>query len=363
LPSDFPFFVFRFSLLGFWPFGFWLVIYQLLRKLFFLRDPEAAHDSVLRFLEHAQTSAAGRALLRTMGGYSPVRPVQAMGLQFRNPLGVAAGFDKDARVVLALQELGFACVEVGTVTPRPQPGNPRPRIWRFPEADALVNALGFPGEGMLRVGERLTALRAGGHLRIPIGINLGKNADTSLDKAADDYTAVFEHLHDLGDYFVVNISSPNTVGLRNLQAVSTLRPLLERMSNINQSHGSKPLLVKIAPDLADEDLIAVTRLVRELKLAGIVAGNTTVQRSLVPHAASLERGGLSGAPQFPRTERLLHLVRSELSADQTLIAAGGINSPRRLQDCLDLGANLVQVYTAFIYLGPRTANHLLTEPH
>jgi dihydroorotate dehydrogenase len=335
------------------------MIYRFLRNFLFLRDPEAAHESVLRLFEHSQTSASGRALLHAMAGCSPVRPVHAMGLVFRHPVGIAAGFDKDARVVLALQELGFACVEVGTVTPRSQPGNLRPRIWRFPESEALVNALGFPGEGMLRVGERLRALRESGDLRIPIGINLGKNADTPLENAVHDYVMVLEHLHELGDYFVVNISSPNTVGLRDLQAITTLRPLLERLSEVNSRHVAKPLLVKIAPDLADEDVVAVSRLVRELGLSGIVAGNTTIQRQLVPRAATIERGGLSGSPQFPRTKRMLELVRSELSSEQILIAAGGINSSDRIRESLSLGANLVQVYTAFIYLGPGTARHLL----
>ncbi|HEY3296986.1 MAG TPA: quinone-dependent dihydroorotate dehydrogenase [bacterium] len=336
-------------------------MYKFFRKIAFLRDAEAVHDSVLHLFERLQSNPQGRVFLHGMAGPPVLRPTTVMGLNFIHPLGIAAGFDKDARVTPALQELGFSYVEVGTVTPEPQPGNPKPRIWRFPEADALVNALGFPGEGMRRVGERLHAMRADGSLRIPVGINFGKNATTPVELALSDYKKVFEHLYDLGDYFVVNVSSPNTVGLRDLQAVEKLRPLLGELAEINAAAKSKPLLVKIAPDLADEDVVAIGRLSRELGLAGVVAGNTTIRHDLVPRAVAITRGGLSGAPQFPRTRQLLTLLRSELSKDQTLMAAGGIDSPERLEECLTLGANLVQVYTAFIYHGPRCARKVLLK--
>jgi dihydroorotate dehydrogenase len=333
--------------------------YPFFRKIAFLRDAEAVHDSVLAMLETLQSSTRGRVFLHGMAGPPVIRHTQAMGLDFLHPLGIAAGFDKDARVVIALQELGFAYVEVGTVTPEPQPGNPKPRIWRFPEADALVNALGFPGEGMVQVGKRLRRLMEDGALRIPVGINIGKNAVTPVENAFSDYRKVFEYLYDLGDYFVVNVSSPNTAGLRDLQAISTLRPLLAKLADINSALKSKPLLVKIAPDLADDDVVAVGKLARELALAGVVAGNTTVRREIVPRAATLTRGGLSGSPQFPRTRELLKLLRSELRKEQALIAAGGIHSHSRLEECLALGADLVQVYTAFIYLGPGCAGKIL----
>ena len=335
------------------------MLYSLLKKLLFLRDPEMAHESALRLLSALQDSTAGSALLRALAGRVSAAPVQTMGLEFSHPLGIAAGFDKDARCVLALQELGFAFVEVGTVTPRPQPGNPRPRLWRFPEAEALVNALGFPGEGMEAVRVRLDSLRESGVLRIPVGVNIGRNKDTSGDQAASDYLEVLDHLYDVADFFVVNVSSPNTAGLRDLQAVDKLRPLLAALMERNHTRGAKPLLVKIAPDLADEDAIAVGRLARELGLAGVVAGNTTIRRDLVPRAAPLDRGGLSGAPQFPRTVELVRLLRSELTEHQTLIAAGGISSSDRLTRLLSLGANLCEVYTAFIYLGPRCVKRLL----
>jgi dihydroorotate dehydrogenase len=336
--------------------------YSLLKKLLFLRDPEAAHEAALRLLENFQESPIGAALLRGMAGRIAMQPVCAMGLEFQHPLGMAAGFDKDARCALALQDLGFAFVEVGTVTPRPQPGNPQPRLWRFPEAEALVNALGFPGEGMHAVRARLLSLRESARLTIPVGINLGKNKSTPIAAAVADYLSVLEHLHDVGDFFVINISSPNTPGLRDLQAVESLRPLLSALQERNHVHGYKPLLVKIAPDLADDDAAAVGRLSRELGLAGVVAGNTTIRRDLVLRAAHLNCGGLSGASLFARTAVLLKILRGELAADQTLIAAGGISSAERLTQVLALGANLAEVYTAFIYRGPRCAKLLTQRP-
>ena len=338
------------------------MLYSIVKKLLFLRDPETAHDAALRLLENFQESPIGAAFLRGLAGHAPSQPVRVMGLEFTHALGIAAGFDKDARCVLALQDLGFAFVEVGTVTPRPQPGNPRPRLWRFPEAEALVNALGFPGEGMHAVRMRLLSLRESARLTIPVGINLGKNKDTPFIAAVADYLSVLEHLHDVGDFFVINVSSPNTAGLRDLQAVETLRPLLSALQERNHIRGHKPLLVKIAPDLADEDVAAVGRLSRELGLTGVVAGNTTIRRDVVPRAAHLDRGGLSGAPQFTRTTELLTILRSELASDQVLIAAGGITSNERFVSALALGANLAEVYTAFIYRGPRCATLLTKHP-
>jgi dihydroorotate dehydrogenase len=333
-------------------------MYPLLRQLLFLRDPEDAHNRAISLLENLGPSAVGRALLRYMGGHCPGDPVRAMGLDFVHPVGMAAGFDKNARAVLGLQELGFSSVEVGTVTPRPQPGNVLPRLWRFPESEALVNSLGFPGEGMLDVRRRLQTIRDGGQVRIPIGVNLGKNSVTPAEAAVEDYLKVLDGLYDVGDFFVVNVSSPNTPGLRDLQAIQYLSPILETLANRAQQRGGKPLLVKIAPDLADADVVAIGRLARELNLAGIVAANTTIRRSLVPGAEALDRGGLSGAPLLPRTHELIKLLRKELAPEQTLIACGGICSPERLRQTLALGANLAQIYTAFIYLGPRCVRQL-----
>jgi dihydroorotate dehydrogenase len=213
---------------------------------------------------------------------------------------------------------------------------------------------------MENVGKRLANLRQSKLLKIPIGINLGKNKETSAAEAAGDYCSVLERLHECGDYFVVNVSSPNTPGLRDLQSVEMLRPILEVLLDSMSVLGGKPLLVKIAPDLADEDVVNVAKLVRELKLAGVVAANTTVKRSLVPEAGRLDRGGLSGPPLFARTRELIQILRAELAKEQTVVAVGGIETGEQVKECLQLGANLVQVYTSFVYHGPRCVRKLLS---
>ncbi|MCL4306312.1 quinone-dependent dihydroorotate dehydrogenase [bacterium] len=333
------------------------MIYESLRTLLFAGDPERVHDRVLACLESAGKSSAGRALVSAIAGNVPTEPVRTMGLSFEHPIGLAAGFDKDARALRGLFALKFSFVEIGTVTPQPQPGNPKPRMWRFPEAAALVNALGFPGEGMLAVKLRLAKLREQDALTRPIGINLGKNAFTPLAEAAGDYKLVLRELLELGDYFVVNVSSPNTPGLRTLQQLDSLRALLDPLQQI--AVNNKPLLLKIAPDLADEDVTDAARVVSELGLAGIVCANTSIRRDIVPGADNLDRGGLSGAPIYPRMLTCLKLLRSELPPEHTLIAVGGIDSAARVRECLYSGAQLVQIYTAFIYRGPQVVRKLL----
>lgn len=332
-------------------------MYELLRQLLFYGDPERIHDRVLGALEIASHARAGTALLGRMAGDCPTRPTQAMGLSFNHPLGLAAGFDKDARAIPALFALNFSFVEIGTVTPRPQPGNPKPRMWRYPEAHALVNALGFPGEGMHAVKKRLMNLRNHNMPLNPIGINIGKNATTLLESATDDYQAVLRELLEVGDYFVVNVSSPNTPGLRTLQEADSLRKLLDPLQKI--SAGKRSLLLKVAPDLANDDLVVAAQVVKELGLAGMVCANTSIRRELVARAAHLDRGGLSGPPIFPRMLDCLKLLKSELTNSQTLIAVGGIDSHARVTDTLNAGATLLQIYTAFIYLGPRVVNKLM----
>lgn len=327
--------------------------WEKIRPMFLRGDAEEAHERVVRLLEKVPLASVRRV---------PRLPVTAMGLRFRHPLGMAAGFDKDARVVPALQRLGFAFVEAGTVTPRPQEGNPRPRLWRVKKQQALVNALGFPSEGAEAVRKRLEKLRAEKTATIPVGINIGKNRETPLSEAADDYVSVLKTLYEWGDFFVVNVSSPNTPGLRDLQSIDSLRRLLESVMRCMTACGGKPLLVKIAPDLADEDVVEIGKLAKEIGLSGLVAANTTVRRELGgSEAAQYETGGLSGPPLFSRTCELIRLLRGELRSDQTIIAVGGISSSDDVRRCLDLGADLVQVYTAFIYLGPHCASKLLRD--
>ncbi len=332
-------------------------MYELLRPLLFSADPEKAHERVLGWLELFGDSAGGRKLIARVAGDVSTSKVRAMGLTFEHPLGMAAGFDKDARVLPALFALNFSYVEIGTVTPRSQPGNPKPRMWRFPEAHALVNAMGFPGEGMLAVKNRLISLRERELLTRPVGINIGKNATTPLENAGDDYQSVLRELLEFGDYFVVNVSSPNTPGLRTLQQADSLRALLSPLMEITIN--KKPLLLKVAPDLADEDLVTAALVVRELGMAGMVCANTSIRREQVSRASFLDRGGLSGSPIFSRMIECVSIVRHELSKDATVIAVGGIDSPERVSFSLSAGANLVQIYTSFIYRGPRVVKKLL----
>jgi dihydroorotate dehydrogenase len=335
-------------------------MYNFLRSTFLSGDPEAIHLKALDRLESLQSSSAGRALLRLLAGTPRRNPAHTMSLPFAHPVGLAAGFDKDARAVIALQEMGFSFVEVGTVTPRSQPGNPQPRLWRFPEERSLINAMGFPGEGMDTIRGRLLKIRGGGLLRIPIGINLGKNLDTPVERAVDDYIAVLKLLYDVGDYFVANISSPNTPGLRNLQSAENLRGQFSALVDTANDLGHKPLLLKIAPDLSDPELLAIAQFVRETGLRGIIAGNTTINRGLIPGGDQHTRGGLSGPALFPRTLEMISLLRSKLPTEFTLIAAGGIESREQVESLLAAGADLVQVYTSFIFLGPRCAKILNT---
>lgn len=327
--------------------------YESIRRTFLSGDPEKMHDMAVRRLAQFQSSCVGRAILRIAGGAPRRSPINTLGLTFAHPVGVAAGFDKDAEAIIGLQELGFSYVEVGTVTPRPQPGNPFPRVWRFADAKSIVNAMGFPGKGMHVIGSRLRAVRNSGLLKIPIGINFGKNLTTPVAQAAADYTSVLKELYELGDFFVANISSPNTPGLRDLQNIEALRALVSRLTETASSLGSKPLLIKIAPDLADEDVQHIAQFAHAAGIAGIVAGNTTIQRDKLPAAAELDRGGLSGPLLFPRTLEMLKILKSELRSDQIVISAGGIDSSSKVRQCLEHGASLVQLYTSFIFLGPR----------
>ncbi|MCB9367261.1 MAG: quinone-dependent dihydroorotate dehydrogenase [Calditrichaeota bacterium] len=332
-------------------------MYVLQRNLLFMGDPETMHNRVLYALSVAGKSSFGRSLISLIAGACPASPLRVMGLDFKHPIGLAAGFDKDARALPALFALNFSFVEIGTVTPRPQPGNPKPRIWRFPEADALVNAMGFPGEGMLAARQRLERLRNSSASLPPVGINIGKNAATPLDDALSDYKLVLTKLLEFGDYFVVNVSSPNTPGLRTLQEPDSLRKLLAPLLEITQ--GRKPLLLKIAPDLANDDIATAARVVNELGLAGMVCANTSIRRELVPRAATLDRGGLSGSPIFPRMLECVRLARQELDSSRIVIAAGGIDSAERARQTLDAGAALLQLYTAFIFQGPRVVKLLM----
>ena len=282
-----------------------------------------------------------------------------MGLRFPGPLGVAAGFDKNAEAIDGLAALGFSFVEIGTVTGRPQPGNPRPRLFRLVADRAVINRMGFNNEGAEAVAARLAARARRRHSDVVVGVNIGKTKLVDEAGAIADYEASTKALAPYADYLVVNVSSPNTPGLRDLQAVDRLRPLLRavRVQSDAVTPGRRvPLLVKIAPDLADDDVVAVADLAVELGLDGVVATNTTVSREgLTTPPAEVEAagpGGLSGAPLRARSLAVLRLLSERAGGRLTLISVGGIETADDIRERLDAGASLVQAYTAFVYAGP-----------
>jgi dihydroorotate dehydrogenase len=324
------------------------LIYRTLFDHGFTRtDPEKAHHTAFRAIRAARPVTS---LLRTPG-----KPVQALGLTFPNVLGLAAGFDKNAVGIDGLAALGFGHVEIGTVTGEGQPGNPTPRLFRLPADRAIVNRMGFNNDGAEVVAARLAER---GRRPGPIlGVNIGKSKVVPEDEAVRDYEKSARLLAPYADYLVVNVSSPNTPGLRNLQAVEKLEPILTAVQAIAGSRSQRvPLLVKIAPDLSDDDVVAVADLAVAIGLDGIIATNTTISRAglRTPDAKveGIGAGGLSGQPLTGRSLAVLRLLRDRVGPDLTLIGVGGITTVADAQDRLDAGANLLQGYTAFIYEGP-----------
>ncbi|GAA2888759.1 quinone-dependent dihydroorotate dehydrogenase [Microbacterium esteraromaticum] len=320
-------------------------------------DPEFAHHAamaVIRMLGVPPFSWAARALTAPR----PEQQVHALGLVFPSPFGVAAGFDKNAIGVRGLDALGFGHVEIGTVTAIPQEGNPKPRLFRLVADRAVINRMGFNNEGADAAARRLTALRRRAP-RAVIGVNIGKSRVVAVEDAIGDYVTSAARLAPLADYLAVNVSSPNTPGLRGLQAVETLAPLLRA---VKQAAGDTPLLVKIAPDLPDDEIDAIARMAVAEGLAGIIAHNTTISREgLVTDDAIVEAagaGGLSGAPLKERSLEVLAVVKAAVPEDFCVIAVGGVETAEDVQRRLDAGATLVQGYTAFLYRGPLWAREI-----
>jgi dihydroorotate dehydrogenase len=280
------------------------------------------------------------------------------GITFPNPVGLAAGFDKDAKYTDELACLGFGFIEIGTLTPRSQPGNPKPRLFRLPADKALINRMGFNNNGSAAAAERLKTRRE----KVIIGGNIGKNKDTPNEQAGDDYEMAFRDLYDVVDYFVVNVSSPNTPGLRALQDKEPLTQLLNRLQAINKEFKNKPILLKIAPDLTNDQLNDIIDLVTDTRIAGIVATNTTISREglITPAAdvAAIGAGGLSGAPVRNRATEVIKYIHTNSKGTITIIASGGIFTAADAREKLDAGASLVQVYTGFIYEGPGIAKNI-----
>jgi len=316
-----------------------------LRPLLFHLDAEAAHHLALGLLE-----AMPAELVRTfLSARPPAKPRTVFGVNFPNSVGLAAGMDKNARVLPAWEALGFGFVEIGTVTAHAQPGNPSPRLFRYPRQQALINRMGFNNDGAEAIARRLGRLREAGRWpRIPVGVNLGKSKVTPLEEAAADYVQSFRLLQSFGDYFVINVSSPNTMGLRDLQATDQLAIIIRALMAENTSR--KPIVVKIAPDLAEEQAEEIAVLAEAEGLAGLIATNTTLDHSSVL-AEGDQQGGLSGAPLRERATRLLTRLRAKTKLP--IIASGGVMDAAAGQEKFDAGASLVQIYTGFIYRGPQ----------
>ncbi|MDE2609777.1 MAG: quinone-dependent dihydroorotate dehydrogenase [Burkholderiales bacterium] len=325
-------------------------LYPLARRALFCLDAEQAHHLTLGALRQATHLGLGGLI----GAAVPDDPRTVMGIRFPNPIGLAAGLDKDGAYIDALAALGFGFIEVGTVTPRPQPGNPRPRMFRLPQAQALINRMGFNNGGVEQFLQNVQSARWRG----PLGLNIGKNADTPIERAADDYLYCLERVYPFASYVTVNISSPNTKNLRQLQGAGELDALLAALKDKQQRLADQharyvPIALKIAPDLDDEQIKVIAETLLRHGIDGVIATNTTLDREAVkalPHAD--EAGGLSGRPVFERSNRVIRSLRAALGDAIPIIGVGGILSGQDARAKIDAGASLVQLYSGLIYRGP-----------
>jgi dihydroorotate dehydrogenase len=334
-------------------------MYRLVKPLLFLFDPEKVHYFVTRNLKRFNWFPGGVALSRAIWDIEDTRlEKDVFGLKFKNPVGLAAGFDKNAEMISEMANMGFGFIEVGTVTPLPQPGNPKPRMFRLPADAALINRMGFNNFGMDVMADNIAAYRKSASAKqqgVMIGGNIGKNKNTPNGEAVNDYVKCFDRLFDLVDYFVVNVSSPNTPGLRALQEKKPLMQLLNTLQQRNNKNGiSRPILLKIAPDLTHEQLDDIVAIVKETGIAGVIATNTTISREGLITAEPLknEMGGLSGKPLTKRSTEVIRYIHERSGGAFPIIGVGGIHSPEDAIEKLEAGASLIQLYTGFIYEGP-----------
>jgi dihydroorotate dehydrogenase len=332
--------------------------YPWMKPWLFRLDAERAHTLTVKMMVIAHRLG----MLQSVVG-TPPQPRNVMGLTFPNVLGLAAGMDKSASAVDAWDALGFGFVEVGTLTPRPQPGNPKPRLFRLPEHEALINRMGFNNPGIHSAVKKLKNRRT----KAVVGVNIGKNFDTPNEKAVDDYLYCLKAAYAVADYIAVNISSPNTKGLRDLQAEGAVRQLISELkteqASLKKEHGKTvPLLVKIAPDLNDMQIEALARVFNEQNIDGVIATNTTIDREAVTgHALAQEAGGLSGAPVRERSNVVLQAFRMLLKESVPLIGVGGIVSGTDAVEKMKAGASLVQVYSGLVYRGPGLVREILGQ--
>ena len=342
---------------------FYLTSYKFLRKILFLFDPELIHKISFRFLKIIfllpNYLSFWQYFLRVDDDKLKRR---VFGITFDNPVGLAAGFDKDAEIFDGLSSFGFGFVEIGTVTPLAQDGNPKPRLFRLPQDNAVINRMGFNNDGVEAVTSRLRRKKS----KIVVGGNIGKNKLTPNESAINDYEICFEKLFDYVDYFVVNVSSPNTPGLRDLQDKEPLTKLLNHLQRLNHSKSNpKPLLLKIAPDLTNTQLDDIVDIVKETRLDGVVATNTTISRDdLSSDKFKVEKignGGLSGKPLKERSTEVIRYLSKKSNKSFSIIGVGGISSANDAIEKLNAGADLVQIYTGFIYKGPSLAKNINKE--
>lgn len=338
-----------------------LFMYTFFRSLLFRLDPEDAHALSLLAIRMAGAAPPVAAWLRTRYA-GALKPVEVFNLKFPNPIGLAAGYDKDGLGWRGLALLGFGHIEIGAVTPRAQPGNPKPRLFRLPEDRALINRMGFPGRGADFVAKRMQGRRPPG---LVLGVNLGKNRDTPLEKAAADYQNLFHVFAPLADYLAVNVSSPNTEGLRRLQAREALDGLLSALADRRREdevelRHSVPILVKLSPDLDDQELEDALDVIQSNGMDGVIAANTTIQREGLHSSNACETGGLSGEPLRKRAVEMVRRIHRITGGKLPIVGVGGIMNASDAQEMLDAGAVLVQVYTGLVYEGPGLVKKILS---
>ncbi|MFD2599501.1 quinone-dependent dihydroorotate dehydrogenase [Sphingobacterium corticis] len=329
-------------------------MYKLVKPLFFKMNPESAHHFVTGGVSFVTKIWGGKSVLKASYALEhPSLEREVFGLKFKNPVGLAAGFDKNASYIEEMASFGFGFIEIGTVTPRPQPGNDKPRMFRLIPDAALINRMGFNNQGADVAAGRLKHLKDKGD--VIIGGNIGKNKITPNENAVDDYIYCFHALYDYVDYFVVNVSSPNTPGLRDLQEKEPLMHILNTLQGINQEKAAaKPILLKIAPDLTDSQLDDIVDIVQQTKIAGVIATNTTISREGLQSDPKLvqEMGGVSGKPLTKRSTEVIRYLHTKSNASFPIVGVGGIHSAEDALEKLDAGASLIQLYTGFIYEGP-----------
>ena len=338
------------------------MLYSLLRNSLFILPPETAHDISMRGLQLASSVPLLKKQVANQFQYQEKDLAKTcFGLQFPNPVGLGAGFDKNAAYLDELEMLGFGFVEIGTVTPKPQGGNSKPRLFRIPDQKALINRMGFNNEGLEIIAKRLKEKKENTTSNIIVGGNIGKNKVTDNSEAWVDYCTNFKGLESVVDYFVVNVSSPNTPGLRELQEKESLRKIFSELQNLNKNN--KPILLKIAPDLEWSALDDIIELTAEIKIDGLVATNTTIDRSLltglnVERAKKIGAGGLSGKPLLEKSTQVLQYIHKGIAGRIPIIASGGIFTGEDAQAKINAGASLVQVWTGFIYEGPAIVKNI-----